>query len=823
MQSRGEVPLSTLVWQPRPSAWVMTVAAKLSFVLEPGTASLAPEQEPIHESDSHWDDDEQRSLSVASDLAPTKPRVDVLLVGHAFAPKGQPQRGLIATLGVEGLQKSIELYADRSLGPDGRLYEGSPFTRMRLVYERAAHGSTNPAGVRSAARDSYGRSLFPNLVPVGSSKEEPEAIDPVGFGPIAPTWSPRRERLGRHAAHFAGTAWQSQPLPEGFDLGYFNLAPSDQQLDSLPADARIYLENLHKSHAELRSRLPGAKPKVTASRRGTKQAVVLRADTLWIDTDRGICTVTWRGQIPLDAPDERVALSVELEEPRPSWKTAQTELARETITSEALTDRSQPPGGPRGTTRGNAVLPFSALAARAQEKTSSEASGPATRAFSLESLQAAQALPFASRSASSPPGAGDPRFANEPSWGGASATPFSPPQAPPKLSQPATTPPPPVASVPPAPPVAASQAPPPPPPNAYAPASPSVPPAAALGGSVAAAYVAAAKASQASAGPWPSPGAAIAPPAPVALQHASTAALAGVVGASNAAADPRARASAGPVVQPFQGDVLQLLWFDPEAAPRIRRRPEWKKILDQLEAQPPDPELDEPALSDEHAELEDRREVFEILARGTPSGEDGVESALYAAVRSDGRFAPQLLLLAGEARFDFDEVEMLKAVLSAATPFVVPAPAAEPQGGGAPPADELKLAVDQALAYLGTPDLVPSADLATTLTTKIREAFAKSSRSVGPTYLDDQAERALLERRAYQKRSVFGAPHLRALFYFAGGSTGVPTYFPEALAKKLPLFRRLRVKLLAEAHFQADQYESHPSAVRAAAVARVLR
>jgi hypothetical protein len=113
--------------------------------------------------------------------------------------------------------------------------------------------------------------------------------------------------------------------------------------------------------------------------------------------------------------------------------------------------------------------------------------------------------------------------------------------------------------------------------------------------------------------------------------------------------------------------------------------------------------------------------------------------------------------------------------------------------------------------------------LASTLTIKIREAFVKSSRVVGPTYLDDQAERALLERRAYQKRSVFGGPHLRALFHFAGTESGVPAYFPEALAKKLPLFRRLRVKMLAEAHFQADQYESHPSALRAAAVARVLR
>ncbi|MBK6513876.1 MAG: hypothetical protein IPG04_07060 [Polyangiaceae bacterium] len=109
------------------------------------------------------------------------------------------------------------------------------------------------------------------------------------------------------------------------------------------------------------------------------------------------------------------------------------------------------------------------------------------------------------------------------------------------------------------------------------------------------------------------------------------------------------------------------------------------------------------------------------------------------------------------------------------------------------------------------------------MTTRVREAFASASRPVASTYLDDQTERALLERRAYQKRSVFGEPHLRSLFFFAGSSTGIPTYFPESVAKKLPLFRRLRVRLIVEAQFQADQYESHSAAMKVAAVARIVR
>jgi hypothetical protein len=299
---------------------------------------------------------------------------------------------------------------------------------------------------------------------------------------------------------------------------------------------------------------------------------------------------------------------------------------------------------------------------------------------------------------------------------------------------------------------------------------------------------------------------------PAVVAHAGMAVLAGAAGASNAAADPaQARGPNGePPPRKIEGDVLQLLWFLPEITPRVRRRPEWKKLLDELEQARFDPEVDEPAAAEDPAELEDRREVFEVLARGKSTDLGGVERAMLDAIRPDGRFAPQLLLVAGELRFDFDEFEHLKAAHSIAASF-------------ASGDDELKKALEPSAAYLATPELVPNADVATNLTTRIREAFAKANRPVGPTYLDDQCERTLLERRAFQKRSVFGKPHLRALFHFPDASHGLPTYLPPELGPKLPLFRRLRAKCLVEAHYQADQYEVSDAALKAVALARVVR
>lgn len=292
--------------------------------------------------------------------------------------------------------------------------------------------------------------------------------------------------------------------------------------------------------------------------------------------------------------------------------------------------------------------------------------------------------------------------------------------------------------------------------------------------------------------------------------HGSAAALGGLVSASNAAADPRRPGELERPQHQFTGDVLHVVWFLPELTTRLRRKPEWKKILDRLDLVRFDPDSDHPDLAGDPAALEEQREVFAVLSKGMPGTQDAVDSALLAALRTDGRFAPQLLLLAGELRFDFDETELLKATVTAARPFI--------------DGDEgLKKAVDSATSFFDNPDAMASPDVVSAMTAKVREAFQNaSSRTVSASFLDEQTERALLEKRALQKRDVFGGAYARSILAF-GGTSAVPTYLPWDVAKKLPLFRRLRVRVLVEAHHQADQYESHPAALKVVALARIVR
>jgi hypothetical protein len=290
--SACSLPVAPLLWQPRSGAFCLTVVCKATFLLEPSRARLAPTQEPVRD----------------ADLVPSKPRADVVLVGHAFAPSGEPVRALTARLVAGPLDKAIEVVCDRSSTRDGTVREGAPFARMPLVYERAAGGpdTWNPVGLRSDAWSAEGQVALPNLLPRGKRfAGMAGAFESIGFGPIPPAWPSRRDRLGRHAAFADLREWSRLPMPADMDFGYFNIAPPDQQLAAIDDDVRIALEHLHPERLLLVTRLPGLRPKALVDRPGyAPQRLVLRADTLWIDTDRALCTLTYRGHVPLAHPDE---------------------------------------------------------------------------------------------------------------------------------------------------------------------------------------------------------------------------------------------------------------------------------------------------------------------------------------------------------------------------------------------------------------------------------------------------------------------------------------------------------------------------------------
>lgn len=301
-------------WQAHTGAYALTVVVKATFRLEQDRAVLAPDQERVLDQEQTWDADPKRSVYAPSDRAPYKARADVMLVGHAYAPHGQPVRSLVARMQVGKIDKSIEVWCDRGFRiHDHQLLEGPRFVTMPLAWERAAGGPDNPAGMSfDATPDRYGMVAIPNLQPVGLYvARRSDTFAAVGFGPVRSTWPARVQKVGPHASAFRDPGWEKWALPAEIDVGYFQAAPPDQQVEEIQPNESIVLENLHPEHPRLITALPGIRPRAIVDRAtGEREEVALVGDTLWIDTDRRLCCVVWRGRIGLRYAEEAGRIAV---------------------------------------------------------------------------------------------------------------------------------------------------------------------------------------------------------------------------------------------------------------------------------------------------------------------------------------------------------------------------------------------------------------------------------------------------------------------------------------------------------------------------------
>lgn len=808
--SLSPLPVGSILWQHRPGAFALTVIVKATFQLQPGIATLAEQQEPIHVADNHWNDDPARSLFCPTDLVPVKPRADITLSGSAYAPMGQPVNSLFARLIVGDVDKSIEVLKDRTIAADGTITEEGRFTRMPLLYERAGGGpdTSNPVGVRLDVRDGFGRVKLPNLVPPGTTIAATNAlIAPIGFGPIAPTWPLRWTRLARYAGQFSVHQLPTTPLPVDLDRAFFQDAPADQQANDLPDDVRIVLENLHPQIPRLVTNLPGLRPRVILEGRGGS-ALSLRGDSLWINTDQGICTLTWRGHITLERADEPGRILVALEETSANAPPRNEGFARGKMAEPAGAGRSKsvslldqdstdvfhPPT--------NVALPF----VRSSNTPQASAQVPSGLPFGPSPNPASPApapagLPFRPTAGPSWPGTPAPPAPNAPQPPVAANIRSSSTQWP--IAQPPL-------------PVPAVQ--PPPVPGKVAPAKP-------VDESVwASGNTRAEVATGQSIGQLAAAAAATAAPA------ASVDAAAGVVAASTAAAGTATTSAPSPkriLDRPSQAsgstqataarpsgkldsnEHLHLIWYAPSTVRRICRVPVWRAIIDQMERERENEAHEAPSAAADPEETEDTRDIFDILAQGATQDVDQLEAELAAAVRPGGKFVPPLLLLAGEISFPFDEREVLKAAIAGVTPIAS--------------ADEIiKNAVKEAREFLAGGEACPPA-IVDGYTARIREALGRGRKALTPEALDAHVERVVLEGRHYQTRQVLGMKAIRGLLHTATatGAKPAPIYMPDELTGKLPLFSRFKARAIVELFIQEDQYEAHPAALKVRALGRV--
>jgi len=836
------------VWQSQDGRHAQTVVVKATFTLAPGKVTLAEEQDVANETDSYWNDDPTRSIVAPSDKAPYKPRADVMLVGHAHAPNKQVVRSVVVRLTVGDLDKAIEVFCDRGFRiHDGQLLEGQRFNKSRLSWERAAGGpdTNNPIGIRfDAPPDAYGMVAIANLQPPGLFvSKRSDVFAPVCFGPVGPNWPSRAERRTRSAASFPQPGWTEMPLPDGLDPLYFQAAPPDQQVTEIRPNERIILENLVADHPRLVTSLPGLRPRAFVDRAtGEHEEVALVADTLFIDTDRGVCVVVWRGRIGLRHAREAGRISVAMVEDAEAAVLAPA--PRAPMQTIAPADDDDDPGNglttvvpPNETARPPSQKTFlpgiTATGTHARVMPFVGTEPPASRPGAPALRASDAALPFyradqSSHQSSPQSSPGAPVSSSMPwpmSAGSASALPLTPPG----------TVVPPLKGAPPLPglvaaPVPIQQAPMAPVPIHSAPIhSAPIPPA-----PVSPAPVARVSAPDSIASPWASnaPTGAVGgavglsvAAAVVATTSISSAKPGSAVALSDAAADGQLRSAApvSPVYKPLavspsankpprpaSSDILDLLWFDHNFVSRIRSY--WEELVTELDFEPADPRRDLNAEDPEKTRI--RHNVFGILSDADMVEPAGISRVINEAVNQRGRFTPPLTLTGGELRFPFDEVETLKAMIVAMTPFL---------GSD----KRLKEMVDGMTELLKTPYLQGSTGIVDKLVRDLRNQFRESNRSLPATYLDGHVERLLLEQRRYAIRKVFGGEFIRGLLttyvpdgQAKGSDASIPVYMPKSLDQTLPMLATMKVRLIVEAHLQQDPHDTSPYALRTVALGR---
>jgi uncharacterized protein YjbI with pentapeptide repeats len=300
------VATGTLLWRFRGQLHV-SIAVKAAFALVHERAMELIEPVALVSGELHHRNNPARSVRATTDLVPYLGRADVVLVGHAYAPHGEPASKVSVRLAVLRddtalVDKTLAVHGDRKGGA------AQPFERIPLVYERALGGvgwDDNPFGVGGRAGAEPDTSAANILDPARPQRS-------AGFGPMSRAWPARRRLLG--AMKRKAFDEPIIEIPEGFDWSFFQAAPVDQRTEHLRGDEQILLEGTHPHLPRIVTRLPDARVTgaVSGLSPGGARGLPLSIDMLRIDADEQSCAVVWRAVLPVRDEAMLAALEVTL-------------------------------------------------------------------------------------------------------------------------------------------------------------------------------------------------------------------------------------------------------------------------------------------------------------------------------------------------------------------------------------------------------------------------------------------------------------------------------------------------------------------------------
>lgn len=697
--SLSPVPVASLLWRREGCAWRLNVISKLTFKVIVGESVLSKEHIPLYFADECTSEGD---LHAPCDVVPTRPAVDVMIVGRAYRGRDAKAEKVSPRFRVGTIDRQLDMTVDRSAGA----------------------GLSLPRGE-------------------------------AGFGP-------QRDFALRIEA-------KNEPceLEADSDLSVFHAAPIAQRVEHLPADAELVLEGLHPEHASLRTRLPNVSPQMFVERPGVpREEVDVSIEALWLDTERHVITLTYRGTVVLSEVDEPgkcwVAMAGEhrrmsdlhLERYIGSLRGQRSTMAEDPSEADfepTVKAKKKPRGLPskeHTQTRlledadfeviDEATVAVEGDRSWGQEKTGDVLPSPPSEA---PVWLASGYVPEPSQSVATAVGQRDaehlgfgPRADNLPSEELANVSPWASP-----------------------------------------------------------------KSTMPSGGRRSSPPATSSPsPPPVSARRRSDTA--------SSAPDPSKMQRLGSSSTSQRGrSVVELLWFDGAGTAKLRAR--WPQRSSELEFTPLDPQHD---LVDEDPERARAHHThFGLMMSGAAVDLPDLAALMRNAVDDRGRFSPPIALVEARLQLPFDPNKALRALVDSVRPLTG--------------SDEKMMAVlTQAEVLLDSPWAGGSEEAVSNMAARVRKTYGKSRSTVSLAQLDISLERLLLSSRAYQRRKLLGGDWIRGELKGTENDELVPAYLPAVLSETLPMLQSFPSRMIIEVHARQDQYEAHEIALKTLSIGRVL-
>lgn len=299
-----------------------TLVARISYELDPqrGMLTLCDDQGELVEQDEHYGEPGRSSVRRESDLAPYKPKMDVVINATAWAPANKPTPKFVVGAAIGQHVRLINVYGER-IWRKGigywSLSEPKPLLSLPIRYENAQGGyyalndgqtwasPTNTVGIGWLSAEANKALTLQKLsAPQLELLPHPiKKIDdthlPAGFGFIGRGWQPRLQQAGTYDERWKET--RHPFLPADFSFNYWCGAhpwlqfPLPEPLTFIPFKLKNLISAASKADQEVFFSLPVetlfAFVTTTA---GAGVSIDLRLDTVVVDMEAAQVNATYR-------------------------------------------------------------------------------------------------------------------------------------------------------------------------------------------------------------------------------------------------------------------------------------------------------------------------------------------------------------------------------------------------------------------------------------------------------------------------------------------------------------------------------------------------